>query len=70
MGDLPLPVERADREPLLNGELDELCVAFQPKLLHNSVLMKGNSAGGDMQDAGSLFHGTSFCKELKHFPLA
>ena len=51
-----LAARSAEREPLVNGELDEFRVAFEPKLLHDAVFMKSDRAGRDMQDSRRFLH--------------
>src|SRR6478672_2751472 len=66
----PAARRSAERQPLVDGELNDFCVAFEPKLLHDTVFVKGDGAGRDMQDVGGFLHRISFCQQLQNFTLA
>ena len=67
---LRLPAGCAERKPLVDGELDEFCVALEPELLHHAVFVKGDRPGCNVQDARRLLHRISFREQLKHLSLA
>lgn len=52
----------SEGESPVDRKLDEFRVAFEPKLLHDAVFVKGDRAGRDMQDAGSFLHRIAFCE--------
>ncbi len=55
---------------LFDGEAEEFGIVGEAEVLHDSIFMKGYSAGGHVQDGGCFFHGVAFGEELQDFPLA
>jgi len=67
---LRLPVGGAEREALINGELDEFGIALQPKLLHDAVLVESDCPCGHAEHARGFLHCEPFGEQLKDFALA
>ena len=55
---------------LFDGEAEEFGIVGEAEVLHDAVFVKGDSAGGDVQDGGGFFHGVAFGEELQDFALA
>ena len=68
--DLRLPVGGAEREALINGELDEFGIALQPKLLHDAVLVESDRPCRHAEYARGFLHREPFGEQLKDLALA
>src|SRR5579859_141538 len=55
---------------LFDGETEEFGIVGEAEVLHDAVFVKGDGAGGDVEDGGGFFHGVAFGEELQDFALA
>src|SRR5882672_767496 len=55
---------------LFDGEAEEFGIVGEAEVLHDAVFVKGDGAGGYVQDGGGFFHGVAFGEELQDFALA
>ena len=46
-------------DALLDGEAEEFGIVGEAEVLHDAVFVKGDGAGGDVQDGGGFFHGVA-----------
>src|SRR5882762_3465999 len=57
-------------DALFDGEAEEFGIVGEAEVLHDAVFVKGDGAGGDVEDGGGFFHGVAFGEELQDFALA
>ena len=61
---------RHGNHALSDGELDQIRIGLEMKLLHHAVFMEGHRARRDVEDLGRLLHGAPFRQELQDLALA
>ena len=56
--------------PMLEGVLHNGCVCIQVQRIHQPVLVKRNSTGGQVEYGSDLFHRLAFGEQLQNFDLS